>query len=69
MSLAAVMFPTGTYTVILGTADTGNDATGTYTLSLAGANLPPVPNLVPVVGQLDAFLSPRPTSYGLEGKR
>lgn len=60
---------TGTYTIILGTADSGNDATGSYNLSIGGVNLSPRPDMVPVVGQLNAFLSPRPTSYGLDGKR
>ncbi len=60
---------TGTYTIILGTADSGNDATGSYTLSVAGVNMVPRPNMVPVVGQLNAFMSPRATSYGPDGTR
>lgn len=60
---------TGTYTIILGTADAGADATGSYTLSVGGVNLSPRPDMVPVIGQLNAFLSPRPASYGLDGTR
>ncbi|MEP7346134.1 MAG: hypothetical protein ABI877_12735, partial [Gemmatimonadaceae bacterium] len=60
---------TGTYTVILGTADAGNDATGNYNLSVTGVNMVPQPHRVEAVGQLNAFMSPRATSYGLDGKR
>jgi hypothetical protein len=60
---------TGTYTVIIGTADSGNDATGNYSLSITGVNMMPQPNAVAVVGQPNAFLSPRPLSYGLDGKK
>ena len=33
----------GTYTVVVGTADIGNDATGHYQLSVTGADPPPIP--------------------------
>ncbi|MGE0360752.1 MAG: beta strand repeat-containing protein [Vicinamibacterales bacterium] len=32
---------TGLYTIVAGTADTGNDGTGTYSLNIAGATPPP----------------------------
>jgi len=60
---------TGTYTIILGSADTGNDGNGTYTLSIAGANLAPQPHRGDVAGDLKAFWTPRPKSYGLEAQR
>ncbi|MFN8573181.1 MAG: pre-peptidase C-terminal domain-containing protein [Gemmatimonadaceae bacterium] len=37
----------GTYTIIVGTANSGNDATGTYSLTLSGANLAPNPGDAP----------------------
>ncbi|MFN8580068.1 MAG: pre-peptidase C-terminal domain-containing protein [Gemmatimonadaceae bacterium] len=39
---------TGTYTVIVGTANFGNAGTGTYSLALTGANLGPNPGGAPV---------------------
>ncbi|MEP7345447.1 MAG: hypothetical protein ABI877_09270, partial [Gemmatimonadaceae bacterium] len=60
---------TGTYTIILGTGDSGADATGSYSLSVSGVNLAPRPSMIPVIGQLNAFMSRRPTSYGPEGTR
>lgn len=58
---------TGTYTIILGTADAGTDASGSYSLSVTGVNLVPRPDMVPVVGKPNAFMTPRPTSYGPPG--
>ena len=55
--------------VIIGTADSGNDATGSYSLSITGVNMAPNPHVVESVGDLKAFMSPRPTSYDLDGKR
>lgn len=37
-TLNLVASQTGTYTIFVGTADSGNDATGTYQLTLSGAN-------------------------------
>lgn len=37
-AINVVASQTGTYTIIIGTADSGNDATGTYQLTLSGAN-------------------------------
>ena len=60
---------TGTYTIILATGDSGADATGSYNLTVSGVNLPPRPDMVPVVGRLNAFMTPRATSYGPPGTK
>ncbi|MBV6520406.1 MAG: hypothetical protein MNPFHGCM_00513 [Gemmatimonadaceae bacterium] len=60
---------TGTYTIVLGTADGGNDATGSYTLSVSGVNMAPRSGFVESVGDLQAFLTPTPTSYDLDRQR
>lgn len=59
---------TGTYTIILGTADTGNDASGSYSLSVSGVNRVPRPTMVSVADQPNLFTTSRFDAYGAEWK-
>jgi hypothetical protein len=53
---------TGTYTVIASTADSGNDATGTYQISVTGAGVASQPMSAASADALGARLSARPPS-------